>query len=78
MITTNFNPSVLTTQRNLNNATNNLNTALYRMSTGYRVNCAEGTYDMIKGSDYIAERLAPQGEYGKLLETLSGVTDEKT
>ena len=40
MITTNFNPSVLTTQRNLNNATNNLNTALYRMSTGYRVNCA--------------------------------------
>ena len=36
MITTNFNPSVLTTQRNLNNATNNLNTAL----SGYRVNCA--------------------------------------
>ena len=40
MITTNFNPSVLTTQRNLNNATNSLNTALYRMSTGYKVNCA--------------------------------------
>ncbi len=44
----------------------------------YRVNCAEGTYDMIKGSDYIVERLAPQGEYAKLLETLSGVIDEKT
>ena len=40
MITTNFNPSVLTTQRNLNNATNSLNTALYRMSTGNQVNCA--------------------------------------
>ena len=40
MITTNFNPSVLTTQRNLNNATNSLNTALERMSTGYKVNCA--------------------------------------
>ena len=40
MITTNFNPSVLTTQRNLNNATNSLNTALERMSTGYKVNSA--------------------------------------
>ena len=40
MITTNFNPSVLTTQRNLNIATNSLNTALERMSTGYKVNCA--------------------------------------
>ena len=40
MITTNFNPSVLTTQRNLNIATNSLNTALDRMSTGYKVNCA--------------------------------------
>ena len=40
MITTNFNPSVLSTQRNLNIATNSLNTALYRMSTGYKVNCA--------------------------------------
>ena len=40
MITTNFNPSVLSTQRNLNIATYSLNTALYRMSTGYKVNCA--------------------------------------
>ena len=40
MITTNFNPSVLSTQRNLNNATRGLNSALYRMSTGYKVNCA--------------------------------------
>ena len=40
MITTNFNPSVLTTQRNLNIATSCLNTALERMSTGYKVNCA--------------------------------------
>ena len=40
MISVNFNPSVLTTQRNLNNSTNSLNTALERMSTGYKVNCA--------------------------------------
>ena len=40
MITTNFNPSVITTQRNLNMSTNNLTTALERMSTGYKVNCA--------------------------------------
>ena len=40
MISTNYNPSVLTTQRNLNLASFNLNTALERMSTGYKVNCA--------------------------------------
>ena len=40
MISTNFNPAVLTTRRNLNIATNTLNTALERMSTGYKVNCA--------------------------------------
>ena len=35
MISTNFNPAVLTTRRNLNIATDTLNTALERMSTGY-------------------------------------------
>ena len=40
MISTNYNPSVLTTQRNLNLASFSLNTALDRMSTGYKVNCA--------------------------------------
>ena len=40
MISTNYNPSVLTTQRNLNLASFSLNTALERMSTGYKVNCA--------------------------------------
>ena len=40
MISTNFNPAVLTTRRNLNIATDTLNTALERMSTGYKVNCA--------------------------------------
>ena len=39
MISTNYNPSVLTTQRNLNLASFSLNTALERMSTGYKVNC---------------------------------------
>ena len=40
MISTNYNPSVLTTQRNLNLASFSLNTALERMSTGYKVNSA--------------------------------------
>ena len=40
MISVNFNPSVLTSQRNLNNSTNYLNNSLERMSTGYKVNCA--------------------------------------
>ena len=40
MISTNYNPSVLTTQRNLNLASFSLNTALERMSTGYKINRA--------------------------------------
>ncbi len=40
MISINFNPSVLTTQRNLNIATSSLNSALERMSTGYKINLA--------------------------------------
>ena len=40
MISINFNPSVLTTQRNLNIATSSLNSALERMSTGYKINRA--------------------------------------
>ena len=38
MISINFNPSVLTTQRNLNITTSSLNSALERMSTGYKIN----------------------------------------
>ena len=40
MISINFNPSVLTTQRNLNIATSSLDSALERMSTGYKINRA--------------------------------------
>lgn len=39
-ISTNYNPSTLLVQRNLTNATNAMNTALERMSTGFRVNRA--------------------------------------
>ena len=40
MISTNFNPAVLTTRRNLNIAADTLNSALERMSTGYKINRA--------------------------------------
>ena len=39
-ISSNYNPSSLLVQRNLADASNSLNTALERMSTGYKVNCA--------------------------------------
>ncbi len=39
-ISVNYNPSVLKTQRNLSTATNLLNNALERMSTGFKVNSA--------------------------------------
>lgn len=39
-ISSNYNPSSLLVQRNLNNASDAMNLALERMSTGFRVNCA--------------------------------------
>ena len=40
-IIVNTNMSALKTQANLNNATNSLNDALERMSTGYKINSAK-------------------------------------
>ena len=40
-IIVNTNISSLVSQRNLTNATNSLNTALQRMSTGYKINSAK-------------------------------------
>lgn len=39
-ISTNYNPSALKVQKNLNNATNSMNRALEKMSTGFKVNRA--------------------------------------
>ena len=39
----------------------------------YRVNYRHGTYDMIKGSDYVREHLALHGSYEDLLNTMGDV-----
>ena len=44
----------------------------------YRVDYVHGTYEMIKGSEYVAERLLPQGNYSELLGVLKDVIDENT
>ena len=41
MLSVNFNPSVLSSQRNIETASNALNTALGRMSTGFKINSAK-------------------------------------
>ena len=63
MISTNYNPSVLTTQRNLNLASFSLNTALERMSTGYKVNCAA---DDAAGM-FVASNTSPKERPGRHL-----------
>src|SRR5574344_1845214 len=40
-LSVNYNPSVLTIQRNLSSATNSMTTALERMSTGFKINSAK-------------------------------------
>lgn len=44
----------------------------------YLVNYDEGTYDMIKGSDYVRDRIPPRGPYPDLLRTASEVIEENT
>ncbi len=44
----------------------------------YRVNHDEGTYEMIKGSDYVRERIPPRGPYPDLLRTAGEVIEENT
>ncbi|HIZ84185.1 MAG TPA: response regulator [Firmicutes bacterium] len=41
----------------------------------YRVNYQKGTYDMIKGSDYIRARLPEQGDYDDFIRTAGGVIE---
>ena len=36
----------------------------------YRINFAKGTYEMIKGSDYVRERIPEEGDYKTLLEVM--------
>ena len=42
----------------------------------YRVDFGRGTYEMIKGSDYIRDRLTPTGAYERLLHAISEVLED--
>lgn len=44
----------------------------------YRINIIAGTYEMIKGSDYVRQRLPYEGEYQDLLEILLEVINDET
>ena len=44
----------------------------------YLVNYDEGTYEMIKGSDYVRDRIPPRGPYPDLLRTAGEVIEENT
>lgn len=44
----------------------------------YRVNINKGTYDMIKGSEYVRSKLPRYGNYQDLLETFRDVIEEDT
>ena len=44
----------------------------------YLVNYDRNTYEMIKGSDYVRERIPPEGPYPDLLRTASEVIEEST
>lgn len=42
----------------------------------YRVNILTGTYDMLKASDYVRERMRPHGSYSELLELFQNIIVE--
>lgn len=44
----------------------------------YRINTVDGLYEMIKGSDYVRERLPYEGDYQDLLTVLTDVMDDAT
>ncbi|OUN45394.1 hypothetical protein B5G20_09930 [Collinsella sp. An7] len=44
----------------------------------YLVNYEEGTYEMIKGSDYVRRRIPKKGPYGDLLRTAAEVIERDT
>lgn len=41
----------------------------------YRVNCAAGSFEMIKGSDHVRQRLGGDGEYPALVEAVAEVIE---
>lgn len=41
----------------------------------YRVNFTEGTYEMIKGSDYMRSRIPPKGPYSEMMDAIDGAID---
>ena len=44
----------------------------------YRVNYINGTFEAIKVSDYVGEKIGTSGSYEKLIDTINEVTDENT
>lgn len=44
----------------------------------YRINMKDSTYEMIKGSEYVRQRLPYSGSYGELLDVLTKCMDEET
>ena len=44
----------------------------------YRVDVAKGSYEMIKGSDYIRGHIGPTGDYTELLNVMGDVIEEET
>ena len=82
-IIVNTNMSALKTQANLNNATNSLNDALERMSTGYKINSAKddaaglyvatGLETQIRGS-----KVAVESDLDNILDNLNRIRDLAT
>lgn len=42
----------------------------------YRMDFSKGTYEMIKGSDHIRNKIPAQGEYTSLMDAMSGLMDQ--
>ncbi len=43
----------------------------------YRIDFGQGLYDMIKGSDYVRQRISQQGKYERLMDTMAEVIEEE-
>lgn len=85
-IIVNTNMSALRTQKNLTNATNDLNTALNRMSTGLKINCAaddaaglyvaSGLNTQIRGSKVAQKNVATGINVLQIVEGDMGVIED--
>lgn len=60
-------------EKRLNETVHILGNSYYAL---YRINVKTGTYDMIKASDYVKERLRPYGSYSELLELFRNIIAE--